>query len=480
MRTLRNIFICVTYFAPLHAEYIPGPIAEIPWAPGKFFNFTGNVKHAAFWDSRQNVTLRDGDDLAFPKNRDRDKEHRDINAIGDFNFVALESFLSLQTKPIQIGHECGPWISGEFDANFSGANDRVINSPRLYGAFMDVIWKDENSKPNMAFKLGHTFGPSFVLDAFPRTVAFSAGSPFEPFLLVPQLRAEFFLRDTSIMFCAMAEANEFSSVGCSPLGEPKVSDIYLRNSKIPIIYAQVRQKIHDHFMIWAVQERTIKPRLESDLCFKVHELVTGVMAFWLFQINAKPVTTTLKLIYGQNVSAEGMLGAYGIKHINPLTDERSYTPVQSINGWLDIHRMDPIPTEVRIDNKVSSDLKDQSVPLDTSNFGKGVWWDPGLFFGFAKNLGSIDPLVHASSFPEFGFHSYKDVVYGGYACKADIFLDWLIRVAPRVIIRFKNFWLGIETEYMRAMYGHVGPKAKVYDTHPVDNFRFLAAWYYFF
>ncbi len=476
MRIFRNIFICVASCSLLNAEYIPGPIAEIPWAPGKFFNFTGNVKHAAFWDSRQVVAIRDGDDLAFPKNRDPDKHDHDINAVGDFNFLAIESFLSLQTRPVQLGHGCGPWVSGEFDANFSGADNRVINSPRIYGAFMDVIWKDEDSKPTVAFKIGQAIGPSFVLDAFPRTVAFSAGSPFEPFLLVPQLRAEFFLHSTSLMLCAMSEANEFSSVGCSPIGPPKISNIYLRNAKIPLIYAQLRQKMKDHFMIGAVQVRTVKPRLESELCFKVHELVTGVMAFWLLQINQKPVTATMKLIYGQNVSAEGLLGAYAIKHINPCTDERSYTPVQSINCWLDIHRTDPTPAEVYPIEKTSSD----PAVLDTTNFGKGVWWDPGLFLGFGKNLGSLHSLVHPAEFRQFDFHSYKDVVFGGYECKADIFIDWLVRLAPRVVVRFKNFWLGIEAEYMRAMYGHVGPKAKVFDAHPVDNFRFLAAWYYFF
>ncbi len=229
-------------------------------------------------------------------------------------------------------------------------------------------------------------------------------------------------------------------------------------------------------MMGAAQVRTIKPRLESDLCFKVHELVTGVMAFWLLQINQKPVTATAKLIYAENCVAEGMLGAYGIKQINPLTDQRSYTPVRSLNCWFDIHRKDEGPA---LSILPSQDMGGTKPGDHTSEF-RNIWWDPGLFFGFGKNLGSSDCLINPADFHEFGFDSFQDVVFGGYSCKEDIFIDWLFRLAPRFTVHFKNFWIGIEAEWMRAMYGCVGQKAKVFDTHPVDNFRFLAAWYYFF
>ena len=98
-------------------------------------NFSGFVKSDFFFDSRQNVAVREGHFLLFPMPKDLDNDNEDINAKSNFNFLSVQSRLSGKiTGPDAFGAKTSGLIEGDF---FAQANDN-INLIRLRHAFVKV------------------------------------------------------------------------------------------------------------------------------------------------------------------------------------------------------------------------------------------------------------------------------------------------------------------------------------------------------
>ena len=68
-----------------------------------------------------------------------------------------------------------------------------------------------------------------------------------------------------------------------------------------------------------------------------------------------------KSVLGSNLTQASGLGGFGIKHIDNKTKEQEYTPIRFSSSWL--------------------------------NVVYGQKWKPGIFVGYAKNLGTSDELV---------------------------------------------------------------------------------------
>jgi len=142
-------------------------------------SFSGFVKTDLMFDSRQTINSREGHFLLFPANQSLDKNGADINAKSSFNSLALQSRLIGKIKgPDAFGANTSGMIEGEF----FGTSDGDANGFRLRHAYVSLKWK------STTLLIGQTWHPMFVVEAFPQTVSFNTGAPFQPFSRNPQVR----------------------------------------------------------------------------------------------------------------------------------------------------------------------------------------------------------------------------------------------------------------------------------------------------
>ena len=114
---------------------------------------SGYVKNDFFWDSRQTVAAREGHFLLWPKPELMDELGNDINAKTSFNFLAIQSRLSVAIKgPDAFGAKTSGLIEGDF---FAQANAH-IDLFRLRHAFVKLNWE------HLEVLAGQYWNPLFV------------------------------------------------------------------------------------------------------------------------------------------------------------------------------------------------------------------------------------------------------------------------------------------------------------------------------
>ena len=145
-------------------------------------DFSGFVKNDFFWDSRQNVTIREGHFLLYPMPISEDADKNDINAKSNFNFLSIQSRLSGKiTGPDAFKAKTSGLIEADFFGN-ENTNFADVNGFRLRHAYVKLNWE----KSELIF--GQTWHPMFIAGCFPGVVSFSTGSPFQPFSRNPQIK----------------------------------------------------------------------------------------------------------------------------------------------------------------------------------------------------------------------------------------------------------------------------------------------------
>ena len=114
------------------------------------------------------------------------------------------------------------------------------------------------------------------------------------------------------------------------------------------------------------------------------------------------------------------MGGFGIKHIDNKTKEQEYTPIRFSSSWL--------------------------------NVVYGQKWKPGIFVGYAKNLGTSDELV-------------SEKLYG-----TGTNLDKLVTAGAELTYTLSSAW-----------YGKLDKSdGKIIDTHSVSNNRIVAVAMFMF
>lgn len=389
--------------------------------------FGGFVKTDAFWDSRQVEALREGHFLFFPKNKLLDVHNNDINSQGDFNILAIQTRVFGRVDGPKIGDARA---SGLVEADFFGVSDPTINSVRMRHAKSRLDWK------HFACVTGYTYSPMFVEDCFPLTISFNTGAPFESFTRNPQVRVECMLNDSAVITLAALSEIDFKSTGTfGPSSE------YIRNAQVPILHAQAEVHSGEQLFGAGVDFRTLRPRLASTKNVKVDEILHSVCAIAYAKLVLDEFSIAAKVIYAANAFSYLMLGGYGIKAVDPVTEERDYTNISNISAWLDM------------------------------NYGHKK--QIGIFLGIAKNLGADDCLAPLAGVS--GATSFEDLIFG-----RGVNIDWMYRISPRILMMFKNFHVAAEFEITTAYYGIVQQSGKVECTHPETNYRLLLATYYHF
>ena len=212
-------------------------------------SFKGFVKTDLMFDTRQNVTVREGHFLLYPESEKLDKLNNDINASPNLNILSIQSRL---TGTIKAPDAFGAKTSGVLEGAFFGHSNGDINGFRLRHAFVKFDWQ------STTLIIGQYWNPMFITEVFPEVISFNTGVPFQPFSRNPQVRLVKNFNDLYLSLTA-ASQRDFSSPG--PNG---VSTEYLRNSSIPIIDLNLTYKNGDLVAGIGINTKILKPFQEYD------------------------------------------------------------------------------------------------------------------------------------------------------------------------------------------------------------------------
>lgn len=292
----------------------------------------GFVKVDYMFDTRQNVTAREGHFLLFPS-AENNVNGKDLNAQANFNILAVQTRLTGKiTGPDFFGMK----TSGVIEGAFFGHSDSDINGFRLRHAFVKL----SNDKVDII--MGQYWHPMFVTAVFPGTYAFNTGVPFQPFSRNPQLRLETKgnIRFTGVIF----SERDFASRG--PIG---TTSKYVRDAGMPQLHAQLQFGDKEFLGGFGANLKSLRPAAGED-----NVTNTAFLAY----LKTKLGTTTFKLegVYGENMS--DLLSISGMA----LTSDGSYTSNKTTSIWGEL-----------------SGGKDD--------------FEWGLFSGYTKNNGYKDPVT---------------------------------------------------------------------------------------
>lgn len=380
-------------------------------------SINGFVKNDMFWDTRQTVSAREGHFLLFPKPISLDADGNDINEGLNFNFLSLQSRVSINIKGTKaFGADVSGKIEGDF---FAQANDN-INLFRLRHAYFKLKWNSSE------LLLGQYWIPMFITDCFPGTVSFNTGTPFQPFGRNPQIR--FTKKLGPAKFIAIANSQrDYSSRGISG-----TTGTYLRNSAIPEVSGQLHLALGKPLLIGVSGSyKQVKPQTVTPQGYKTDEMIGGYNALAFLRVKTKAVTFKLQGVYGQNMPDVLSLGGIAI---SDTTDAAKgyvkYTTLNTASAWVDLQT--------------------------NGNFSVGV------FGGYSMNMGANDDIVG----PMYGLGTNIESMY---------------RVSPRISYKVNKVKFALEGEYTVANYGSTFSSKGVPETlTEADNFRVLFASYYFF
>ncbi|MFZ4522251.1 MAG: hypothetical protein ACOYNC_11120 [Bacteroidales bacterium] len=420
------------------------PLPETKKTPSFGINFTGYVNSDMFFDTRQTVMAREGQWLFYPENTRPDAEGKDLNAKGTYNILSIQTRLT--------GTITGPDIfrartSGMIEGEFYGNANANINSFRLRHAYVKLNW----TKTELLF--GQTWHPLYIPGCSPEPVSLNGGAPFVIFSRNPQVRITQQFGNLKLILAAISQVDATSTGPDGP--SPK----YLRNSIVPefafqVQYGWVNPEAKTEFLVGAsIDFLMLTPRLGTDVVKRSaydtvvnnlvvhHDAITvnykttakSTAATTNFFIKLKLPKVTLKAggVYGQNCYAFNMIGGYAVKStLDPLRGIVDYAAITTASTWADIKT-------------------------------NGPKWSAGIYGGFSKNLGAGTEVT------------------GPYYSRGPN-IDYLYRVAPRLVLTVSKLKFASELDYTVAAYGKTGSKGMVSDPKEVGNLRVLLGVYYYF
>lgn len=404
-------------------------------ATGKYpvdAEISGYIGHIPFWDTRQVQSIYEGFFLYAPLPIKDDPVGKDINAVGQFNMVEIES----RVRGKLYGPEVlGAESFGYFETDFLGT-DVVAIRMRCFLAYLKLRWKNAGTY----MLTGLYFHPMRLahIDLDPKVISWNAGAPIHPKVRCPQFKiGKSWQNNLHLEIIAMSEF-DFTDFG--PIGP---STEYLRRSLMPMfdIRLWLGPENTDHLIGVGFDIKRIMPRLVTEKCVRTRESLTSVAFDIYAKLTAKPLSVRTQFVWAQNAADYNMMGGYAVKCIDPATDVRSYTNINTLSYWIDFN----------IDKKIS----------------------PGFFAGYSKVLGTSSPIIPSITNQATGV--MENLVYTLIPN-----IKYMARLSPRIKFNVKPLVFGAELEWTRAGYGTMQSSGKITQVKPVSNIRFLLASYFFF
>jgi hypothetical protein len=266
----------------------------------------------------------------------------------------------------------------------------------------------------------------FVTAAFPGTVSFNTGVPFQPFARNPQVRFVKHTGNLSVIAAALGQ-RDYASRNFN--NKPDVS--LLRNAALPDLHFQVHYKFGNGVIGAGTAYKSVVPELVTDSLYKTDSKVQGLSAIGFAKVSLSAVTIKVEGVYGQNNPDVLQTSGFAVKDIDPATGEKEYLPLQNMSLWMDIHT-------------------------------NGKKLQAGLFTGYSENMGTSEAITGG--------------VYG-----LGTSIDSMYRISPRVILNHNKLRFAAECEYTSAKFGSgYTEKAVPTDFDEANNIRLLISTYYFF
>jgi len=403
-------------------------------------NWSGLVSLDIFWDTRKPIEARDGGIYLYPADVFYDKNRKDINAYASFNFVAMNTRLTLK---VQSPDALGAKISGMVEGWFMGISSTDMNGFALRHAFIKMDWRTTQ------LLMGQTWHPLFTDRMFAHTVAGSAGAPFQPFSRVPQIRVTQKLAKNNYLFVYLNAQRDMLVLG--PQG---ASTEYLRQSMMPEMGVQYIFDIqkndkqnsskHNIYTGLGFNFKRIVPRLmtaDTVATKKGLNSYSGIAFFHYEHLINKRLKTGFKLkaAYIQNSYDYLMIGGYAIQEYDKnaaldFNKNYDYINLNTISYWGDLY------------------LNYRS-------------WEVGLFAGYCKNLGAFSAI-----------QSHENAL--SYYARAQN-IDFLYRISMRLKYTANKLQFCLEPEYTSAVYGTTLTRKGIVEvgspTHWVHNLRVLVS-----
>ena len=398
-------------------------------------NFSGYVKTDLYYDSRQIVNLREDFFLLYPENQKSDKNGKDIYAKDHSGILSIQSRLTWKvTGPDILKAKPSAMIEADFFGN-ENANFVDINGFRLRHAMIKLNWQTTE------LLVGQYWHPLFVTECFPDVVSFNTGAPFQPFSRSPQIRLSQTLQKLKLAI-TVAEQRDFLSTGPDGANHKYLSNGLIPDMNLNLQYSHLWNEKNEIMIGTGIEYKQLVPRLYSQtdinlkdgndsIYYTGKDKVKSAAISVYAKLKLKPITFKAYAIYGSNMFDHVMLGGYAVTSMNISNDmSYEYSPVRNMSFWTEI----------------STNGKNQA----------------GLFAGYTKNLGTENDNT------------------GVYYSRGSN-INYVFRVAPRIVFNMGKLRISTELEYTSAQYGKADTKGVVNtNLTTVSNFRVLTAFYYFF
>ncbi len=380
------------------------------------YKFYGQVRGDLFYNSRSNAEIVDGLFHLYPKDIAPDADGKDLNARPDGSFYLLYSRLGLDVSGPNIG-KAKSSAKIELDFRGSGSNFALF---RIRHAYVNLDWGKS------AVLIGQTWHPLFG-DVYPQMLNLSTGAPFNLFNRSPMLRYRYTNSGWQLTAAAIWQLQYLSA---GPNGK---SEEYIKNSCIPEFFVGADYKGNNWVAGAGMEVLSLKPRTQSTVgqsVYKVNERITSIS----FEAHAKYTNNdwmvSAKTMLASNLTQGCMLGGYGVTAIDARTGEQEYTPFRHSTTWI--------------------------------NVVYGKKWQPGLFVGYLKNLGTSKALAGST-----------------YGVGLDV--DQVFTTNVQLSYCLPHWKIGMEYSPSVAWYGDMNKgNGKIVNTHSVTNHRILGVVMYMF
>jgi hypothetical protein len=397
--------------------------------------FSGFLKTDFFYDSRQAVSIREGHFLLYPENKKPDLYGNDINAKDHLGILSIQSRLTGKiTGPDLLKAKTSALVEADFFGN-ENASFPDVNGLRLRHSIIKMNWS------TVELLVGQYWHPLFIPECFPDVVSFNTGSPFQPFSRNPQIRITKKVNNIKLI-AAAASQRDFSSNGPDGSSPKYLSNAVLPDMNVHLQYTTQINESNEFLIGTGAEFKQLVPRLFSQgdknlkdgadtIYLAGDEHVTSYALTLYAKLKLKPVTIKAYAIYGSNLFDHVMLGGYSVSAVNATSQmSYEYAPIKNMSVW----------TELSTNGKTQV----------------------GFFAGFTKNLGTENDNT------------------GVYYSRGSN-INYVYRIAPRMVFNKEKLRISAEVEYTSAEYGKANTKGVVNsDLTTVSNIRLLTAFYYFF
>lgn len=398
------------------------------------FKFYGQIRTDFYYNSRANEETVDGLFYMYPKDKVRDEDGNDLNSTPNSNFYTLYSRLGVDVAGPKLG-KAKTSAKVELDFRGTGTSYSVV---RLRHAYLNLDWGKS------ALLLGQNWHPLFG-DVSPQILNLSVGAPFQPFSRAPQIRYRYTNKSFQFTGAAVWQSQYLSQ---GPAGK---SQDYIKKGCIPEIYVGADYKNGGLLAGVGIELLSMKPRTVATIDkpgdavdglqpivshkYKVDERITTLSYEAHLKYTNKDWFIGAKSVLGSNLTQASGLGGFGVKSVNERTGEQKYTPIRFSSSWF--------------------------------NVVYGKKWKPGVFVGYAKNLGTSDELYTNNG---------KAQLYG-----TGTNLDQLVTAGAELTYNVPHWKFGLEYTLSSAWYGSLNASnGKIKDTHAVCNNRIVAVAMFMF